>query len=88
MNAHAPCRGRRRLAPVRALVLAAALGFGAGSTALAQPLAPATAAPPAAIAHRPFAGWQSTFGSRTRIIQVATVALIVGIFILTRGRWR
>jgi hypothetical protein len=85
MNAQAASPRRRRLAYWAGLVVAVALALAMASPARAAPPMPD---PAAATLRQPYAGWQSAFGSRSRIIQIATVTLIVGIFILTRGRWR
>jgi hypothetical protein len=88
MNAHASPRPTRRAPRRAAFALAAALALLAGS-----PAARAQASPPPApgpVSCRPtFAGWQQlVLGNRSRMIQIATVIMVVGIFILTRGRWK
>jgi hypothetical protein len=79
----------KRRAPLRAaLALGAVLGLATAGPGPAR----AEAAPPAAPAPTcrtpTFAGWQLFVGNRSRMIQVATVCMLIGIFILTRGRWK
>lgn len=64
-----------------ALALAAVLA-GPSQAAAGDPQRPAVSC------SAPLGLWQEMLHNRARMIQAATVAMVVGIFILTRGRWQ